>query len=145
MDEPKLRSTGWIALLSLPLTMTSGFSQAQDDLLDFEDEVLLFEDITTVYAASKYEQKVTDAPASISIVTADEIAAYGYRTLSDVLQSLRALWRIWPKTPRDPARPGGFLAPRLSPRVRRRRRPLLAHRKMGYLSSPALLARRQEA
>jgi len=37
------------------------------------DEVLLFQDIPSVYSASKYEEKVTEAPSSISIVTADEI------------------------------------------------------------------------
>ena len=65
---------------------------AQTDLsaLDssLEDEDLLFGDIPSVFSASKYEQKVTEAPARISIVTADEIERYGYRTLSEVLKSV---------------------------------------------------------
>lgn len=39
-----------------------------------------------VYGASQYVQKVTEAPASVTIITADEIKKYGYQTLADVLQ-----------------------------------------------------------
>jgi len=45
--------------------------------------------VSTVVAASGFEQKTTEAPSSISIVTAEEIKRYGYRTLADVLQSLQ--------------------------------------------------------
>ncbi len=53
-----------------------------------DEEELLFGDIPSVFSASKYEQKVTEAPARISIVTADEIQRYGHRTLTDVLNTL---------------------------------------------------------
>jgi iron complex outermembrane receptor protein len=84
-------------LLALPLIAllaTNGRAQsdADADILDSEAELLLFEDIPTVYAASKYEQRVTDVPSSISIVTAEEIEAYGYRNISEVLQSLRGFY-----------------------------------------------------
>ena len=46
----------------------------------------------TVYSASKYEQKATEAPSSVSVVTADEIRKYGYRTLADILRSLRSFY-----------------------------------------------------
>ena len=52
----------------------------------------LFEDIPSVFGASKYEQKVTEAPSSVSIVTDVEIKKYGYRTLADILQSLRGFY-----------------------------------------------------
>jgi iron complex outermembrane receptor protein len=45
--------------------------------------------VQTVYGASKFEQQVSEAPASISIITADDIAKYGYRTFADVLRSVR--------------------------------------------------------
>lgn len=48
--------------------------------------------IEKVFSASKYEQKVTRAPASVTIVSADEIAAFGHRTLADVLRSVRGLY-----------------------------------------------------
>lgn len=52
------------------------------------DESQLFQDIPSVYGASKHDQKLTDAPASVSIVSADEIARYGYRTLADLLRTI---------------------------------------------------------
>lgn len=56
------------------------------------DETLLFEDIPSVYSASKFEQPITKAPASVSVVTADEIKKFGYRNLADILGSLRGMY-----------------------------------------------------
>lgn len=53
---------------------------------------ILFEDIPSVYTASKYEQKTTKAPASISIVTGDEIKKYGYRNFAAILSSLKGFY-----------------------------------------------------
>jgi iron complex outermembrane receptor protein len=41
---------------------------------------------TPVSTAAKYDQKQTDAPAFVTIVTAKDIQRYGFRTLADVLQ-----------------------------------------------------------
>ena len=68
----------------------AGVSESES-LLNSED-ALLFQDIPSVYSASKYEQKVTKAPASVSIVTADEIKKYGYRTFGDLLSSLKGFY-----------------------------------------------------
>ncbi len=57
-----------------------------------KDEMLLFEEIPTVYAASKYEQKVTEAPSYASIVTGAEIRAQGYHTLADVLMGQQGFY-----------------------------------------------------
>jgi outer membrane receptor for ferrienterochelin and colicins len=56
------------------------------------DEKQLFADIPSVFTASKYEQEVSKAPASISIVTADEIKKWGYRNFSDILSSLKGFY-----------------------------------------------------
>ena len=45
--------------------------------------------IPTVYGASKHEQKITDAPSSVSIVPREEIQGFGHRTLAGVLRSVR--------------------------------------------------------
>ena len=45
-----------------------------------------------VYGASKYEQKVTEAPSSVSIVTSRDIVKYGYRTLADIIRAQREFY-----------------------------------------------------
>src|SRR4030066_1785345 len=45
-----------------------------------------------VYGASKYEQKVTEAPSSVSIVTSRDIVRYGYRTLADIIRAQREFY-----------------------------------------------------
>ncbi len=45
-----------------------------------------------IYSASKQWQTVAEAPSSISIVTADHIQKYGYRTLADILRSVRGVY-----------------------------------------------------
>jgi outer membrane receptor for ferrienterochelin and colicins len=53
-------------------------------------EQLMDIEVESVYGASRFEQKVTEAPSSVSIITADDIKKYGYRTLADVLRSVRS-------------------------------------------------------
>ena len=55
-------------------------------------EQILFQEIPSVFTASKYEQLVTAAPSAVSIVTAAEIRKYGYRTLGDILRSVRGFY-----------------------------------------------------
>ena len=55
------------------------------------DELMRME-IPKVYGASKYEQKTTEAPSSVTIVTSEEVKKFGHRTLADLLQSVRGLY-----------------------------------------------------
>ena len=84
-----------LSLLSLTVTLletrAQGTGETKEDKKDLSqlsvDELMNLK-VDTVYGASKFQQKVTEAPASVTIITADEIEKYGYRTLSDVLQSV---------------------------------------------------------
>jgi iron complex outermembrane receptor protein len=48
--------------------------------------------VETVYGASKHEQKVEEAPSSVTIITRDEIQKAGYRTLAEILNSVAGLY-----------------------------------------------------
>jgi iron complex outermembrane receptor protein len=48
--------------------------------------------IDSVYGASRYTQKVTEAPSSITIITADEIRRHGYTSLAAILRSVRGFY-----------------------------------------------------
>ena len=90
-----------LSLVSALVPMT-GSAEAEDggageatDLTTLNPEELMKIEVATVSTASKFEQKVTEAPSSISIVTADEIRKYGYRTLDDILRSLRSFYTTY--------------------------------------------------
>ena len=83
------------------LLLTRGSAEAQDatapekvakDLSELSFEQLVDLSIDSVYSASAYAQKITEAPASVSIVTSEDIDAFGYRTLEDVLRSVRGFY-----------------------------------------------------
>jgi outer membrane receptor for ferrienterochelin and colicins len=89
-----------LALLSLPLCVASRLvaqssqppsdeQQAREDLskLNLEDLMNI-----TVYSASKRVQNSSDAPSSVTVITADEIQRYGYRSLADILESVRGFY-----------------------------------------------------
>ncbi|GIZ53265.1 TonB-dependent receptor plug domain-containing protein [Noviherbaspirillum aridicola] len=58
------------------------------ELADMPIEQLLAFD---VYSASRFSQKPTEAPSNVSVVTAADIRAFGWRTLADILGSMRGL------------------------------------------------------
>lgn len=63
--------------------------KAQEALMQLPLEQLMQLDIQT---ASKIASQISVAPSAVSIVTADDIKTYGYRTLAEILQSMRGLY-----------------------------------------------------
>jgi outer membrane receptor for ferrienterochelin and colicins len=76
-----------VLVLAVPLT-----AAAQAPLPELSLEELMTLDAGQVFGASERLQPVTEAPASVSFITADEIARYGYRTLADILRSVRGMY-----------------------------------------------------
>lgn len=89
----------WTSLLAFTATAwVWGICHAETNDLTAKDlaglslEDLMQMEIPTVVTASKHEQKVTEAPASVSVVTADEIKRYGYRNFADLLNAVRGFY-----------------------------------------------------
>ncbi len=74
-----------IACLTTP---SSCQQQLPPDFSKLSIEDLMNVQVDTVYGASKFQQKITEAPASVTIITDDQIRKYGYRTLAEVLRSV---------------------------------------------------------
>ncbi|TAN53361.1 MAG: TonB-dependent receptor [Methylococcaceae bacterium] len=45
-----------------------------------------------VFSASKFSQRSIEAPSAVTVITANDIKTYGYRTLGEVLRSIRGLY-----------------------------------------------------
>ena len=65
---------------------------APPDLTEVPLEKLMQIEIPTVFGASKFDQKETEAPSSVTVIGSDDIKKYGYRTLADVLRSVPGMY-----------------------------------------------------
>jgi iron complex outermembrane receptor protein len=70
--------------------------EGQDSLETLEK--LMNTEVTTVTGASKYQQELTDAPASVSIVSSEDIRKGGYRTLAEALNAVRGFYTTYNRT-----------------------------------------------
>lgn len=80
-----LAAAGAAALLATPV---SGADVDPRDLTSLSLEDLL--DVTIV-TASRREQRAADAPASVTVLTSDDIAAFGWRSLAEALRTVPGL------------------------------------------------------
>jgi iron complex outermembrane receptor protein len=81
-----------LTILLLALAWTGGGRADAQSLPDLSLEQLMRLDAGRVFGASERSQPVTEAPASVSFITADDIERYGYRTLADILHGVRGLY-----------------------------------------------------
>src|SRR6186713_873390 len=79
-------------LALIVLLAPSPAAEAQQPLPELSLEELMRLDTGRVFGASERLQPVTEAPASVSFITAEEIARYGYRTLADILRGVRGMY-----------------------------------------------------
>ena len=85
----------WMRPCGIVLVTLVGLSQpawAQSSLPDLPLEELMGLDSGQVFGASERLQPVTEAPASVSFITAQEIARYGFRSLADILRGVRGMF-----------------------------------------------------
>jgi outer membrane receptor for ferrienterochelin and colicins len=76
--------------VALVLCVVSGIASAQDSAQSEMDLGALLD--TPVSTAAKYAQNVRQVAGSVTIVTAEDIRRFGYRTLTDVLQSMAGVY-----------------------------------------------------
>ncbi|OPY74985.1 MAG: Colicin I receptor precursor [Syntrophorhabdus sp. PtaU1.Bin050] len=94
----RLRTCVVIGLMVMATLSLSPFLYGEaypTDYTEFSLEELM--DIT-VFGASRFDQKVSEVPSFVSMVTSDEIKKYGYRTLADILNSLSGFHVIYDRT-----------------------------------------------
>jgi iron complex outermembrane receptor protein len=89
MMRPVLFLSLFLALPAISAEFTA--TQQPSDLTEMSLEELMELQFPKVYSASKFEQKTTEAPSSVSVLTSDDFKRYGYRTLADALQSLQGV------------------------------------------------------
>ena len=97
-----------VALSMIPI-LTQAQSAPRPDISDLQDLL----SIEVVSTASKFPQSIREAPASITVVTAEEIRRFGYRTLAEALKSVRGFYTTYDRNytyvgMRGFARPGDY-------------------------------------
>jgi iron complex outermembrane receptor protein len=103
---------GAVAALGQPAVAATAATAPGEsaDLTTLPIEQLLNLEVVT---ASKIPQKLSDVPASVSVITAEDIRHYGYRTLADILRSVRGVHVTYDRNysyvgTRGLGRPGDF-------------------------------------
>jgi iron complex outermembrane receptor protein len=79
-------------------SQAGGGTPADGQAADLELEQLMSVEVQSVFGASKFLQKITEAPASVTVVTAEDIRRFGYRNLADLLARVRGIFTTYDRT-----------------------------------------------
>lgn len=93
MNSFLIRQGASFALALLAFSALPGGAATASGAETFDVTERSFEELlnTEIITADKLARQISDAPSAVSIVTAQDIRAYGYRTLDDILSSMRGL------------------------------------------------------
>ena len=103
--QARIPSLFWMLLIAFEVA--AGQSK---DVMDLSPEELKS---VQVYSASMYLQSDREAPSSVTVITAEQIRQFGYRTLADALRSVRGFDVTYDRNyayvgVRGFSRPGGY-------------------------------------
>lgn len=89
----------WSIALAAALALASGVAGAAGGRAAGDEarqgavsERLVFENIPVVITASRHEQKASEAPATVVVISGEEIERHGYRTLAEALQTVPGVY-----------------------------------------------------
>lgn len=86
--------SGWPVAPALLLALVTALAPAGRSAAPSDYTEMSLEELAAipVYAASRCEQSPAEAPASVSIITADDFRKFGYRSLAEALRSVRGVY-----------------------------------------------------
>lgn len=87
-----------VALQAVAMLMAVAGASASgnpDDLLSLSVEQLSHIKVST---AALHDQEIKDAPADMTLITAEDIRRYGWRTLGEILNHVRGFYMTWDHT-----------------------------------------------
>ncbi|TVT49088.1 MAG: TonB-dependent receptor [Denitromonas halophila] len=107
----RIRRSALVISMMLGSLSTLAAPASSDTLFDADIDTLV--QLETVVDSGRFPQQRIHAPSRVTIVTAQQIEAYGYRTLADVLRSMRGLYTTYDRNyhylgARGFARPGDY-------------------------------------
>ena len=88
-----LRLSFGLALVVVALVAPAARSQQPDTGSELASpESVLFDSLPVVEAATLHAQTLQNAPASVTVISSEDIRRYGFRTLGEVLASVRGFY-----------------------------------------------------
>jgi outer membrane receptor for ferrienterochelin and colicins len=78
---------GLLALLFILAVPSAAQTNSDEDVTSLDSLLNI-----SVSTAAKYDQKMSEAAASVTVIRSEEIEKYGYRTLAEVIESVRGFY-----------------------------------------------------